>query len=67
VATTALFPALPLPSIVKLNTGLKVAALVQLVQTEMNQSVLGAGEVKKRDFLGLVDITGRENYICASR
>jgi hypothetical protein len=34
VATSALFPALPLPSMVKLNTDLKVAALFQLMQTE---------------------------------
>ena len=35
VATRALFPALPLPSMVKLNTGLKIASLCQLAQTEM--------------------------------
>ena len=32
----AVFPALPLPSIVRLNTGFKLAALLQLAQTEMN-------------------------------
>jgi len=38
VATSALFPALPLPSIVKLNTGLKVAELFHRTQTETNKS-----------------------------
>src|SRR5437762_3196105 len=40
VATSALFPALPLPSIVKLNTGLKLAEPLHLTQTEMEKSVL---------------------------
>src|SRR5216110_2545970 len=40
VATSALFPALPLPSIVKLNTGLKLAEPFHLTQTEMEKSVL---------------------------
>src|SRR5881275_2244722 len=40
VATSALFPALPLPSIVKLNTGLKLAEPFHLTQTEMKKSVL---------------------------
>jgi len=35
VATRALFPALPLPSMVKLNTGLKLAASIDGAQTEM--------------------------------
>src|SRR5438046_4535958 len=40
VATSALFPALPLPSIVKLNTGRKLAEPFHLTQTEMEKSVL---------------------------
>src|SRR5207248_6626469 len=40
VATNALFPALPLPSIVKLNTGLKVVELFHRTQTETNKSAL---------------------------
>src|SRR5205814_256249 len=40
VATSALFPALPLPSIVKLNTGLKLAEPFHFTQTEMEKSVL---------------------------
>ena len=40
VATSALFPALPLPSIVKLNTGLKLAEPFHLTQTEKGKSAL---------------------------
>src|SRR5207247_5828563 len=55
VATSALFPALPLPSIVKLNTGLKLAEPFHLTQTEMEKSVLkrviGTGdEIDSRSF-----------------
>jgi hypothetical protein len=44
VATNALFPALPLPSIVKLNTDLKLAASFELTQTETNKSALNRVE-----------------------
>src|SRR5438046_9807879 len=40
VATSALFPALPLPSVVKLNTGLKLAETLHLTQAETEKSVL---------------------------
>ena len=44
MATNALFPALPLPSIVKLNTGLKLAVSFDLTQTETNKSALNRVE-----------------------
>src|SRR6266487_3395377 len=55
VATSALFPALPLPSIVKLNTDLKVAEMFNLKQTEMGKSALNyyyplGGAVGSRSF-----------------
>jgi hypothetical protein len=50
VATSALFPALPLPSIVRLNTGLKISASFHFVQMEtirtigFSQGYCAAGE-----------------------
>ena len=41
-STSALFPALPLPSMVKLNTELGLAALLQLAQTETNKFIATA-------------------------
>jgi hypothetical protein len=38
VATSALFPALPLPSMIKLNTGRKIAASFDFAQMEMDKS-----------------------------
>jgi hypothetical protein len=65
VATSALFPALPLPSIVKLNTDLKLAASSQLAQTETNKSArdydLPFGHQSIRGRSALLDMTQSQN------
>jgi hypothetical protein len=63
----ALFPALPLPSMVRLNTGLKIAAWVQIAQTEKNQNDearMSNGEGMSKP--ALLDTMHSENYTSAA-
>jgi hypothetical protein len=70
VATSALFPALPLPSIVKLNTDPRLTESIDVTQTETNKSGrdydLPLGQESIRGRSAFLDMAQWQNYIRAT-